>query len=179
MTTQFNDIQDVLFNLGELSKDDILSMWGLAEEEYEDLKTAFARNRLIEPGPRRKGGFVVKVRRRPKAAPDEIASEVLLQNDWENATVTRLAELFSHAELEKLLGELVYTVRRARTQLTGADRRGTKTELSRRSSPRPLSSQSSWPVFLPPTHHPTSNILRGVSILHRCRIFRLKSTKPC
>ena len=130
MSSQFNDIMKVLLDLGELSKDDILSMWDLTEGEYEDLKAVFGQSRLIQPGPRGKGGFVVKVRRRQKPALDEAASHVLFQSDWENETVTRLAELFAHAELEKLLGKLVYTVRRARTQLTGEDRRGTKKELA-------------------------------------------------
>lgn len=32
---------------------------------------------------------------------------------WERAASDRLAALLSHAELEELLGELVYTIRRA------------------------------------------------------------------
>jgi hypothetical protein len=41
--------------------------------------------------------------------------------------------LFQRADLEKLLGSLVYTVRTSRTAMTGDDRRGTKQELATRS----------------------------------------------
>jgi len=42
----------------------------------------------------------------------------------------RLAELFQHKELEDLFGSLRYTVRESRRLNTGADRRGTKSELA-------------------------------------------------
>lgn len=130
MPLPLNDIKKVLIDAGELSKDEIRAIWGLSEEEYEELKLALATERLITSGPRGKGDFAVHVRKRPLPAPPEAASELRLESDWENIAVERLAALFSHAELERLLGDLVYTVRRARTQLTGEDRRGTKRELA-------------------------------------------------
>ena len=38
--------------------------------------------------------------------------------------------LFQHAELKKLLGNVVYTVRQSRLAMTGEDRRGSKQELA-------------------------------------------------
>ena len=51
-------------------------------------------------------------------------------SEWESQAVNRLVELLAHRELEDLLGDLVYTVRRARQLMTGENRRGTKTELA-------------------------------------------------
>lgn len=130
LSASIDDIKYVLFSLGELAKDDILRLWGLDEDDYAALKQAFERERLIEPGPRGKGGFVVKVRRRPLPPDESEPPAFVLHHDWEVQAVERLASLFSHADLETLLGDLVYTVRRARTQMTGEDRRGTKRELA-------------------------------------------------
>jgi superfamily II DNA or RNA helicase len=127
---QLLDIKNVLLSLGELSKADILKLWGLGDAEYAALKLALQGERLLEPGPKGSGGFVVRVRRRALPPEEEGASAFTLQSAWERTGVERLAGLFSHAELEKLLGDLVYTVRRARTQMTGEDRRGTKHELA-------------------------------------------------
>lgn len=127
---QLLDIKNVLYSLGELSKADIVRLWGLGDAEYAALKLALEGERLLEPGPKGTGGFVVRVRKRALPPDEDGASAFTLQSDWERAGVERLAALFSHAELEKLLGDLVYTVRRARTQMTGEDRRGTKRELA-------------------------------------------------
>ena len=54
----------------------------------------------------------------------------LLTEKWEVEVVTCSMYLFQHADLEKLLGSLVYTVRTSRTAMTGEDRRGTKRELA-------------------------------------------------
>jgi DNA repair protein RadD len=124
------DIINVILSRGELSKDDIKLMWGLNDEAYTQLKTDLAAETLIEPGPRGSGGFAAKFIRRPKA-PDETAPpRPILAAAWEQSAADRLGELLSHAELEGLLGELVYTIRRARMQATGIDRRGTKGELA-------------------------------------------------
>jgi DNA repair protein RadD len=123
------DIIQVILSRGEISKDDIQLMWGLSEEAYANLKQDLADEKLIEPGPRGSGGFAAKFKRRPKA-PDETVTAPILGTAWEQASAERLAALLSHADLEDLLGELVYTIRRARTQSTGEDRRGNKTELA-------------------------------------------------
>lgn len=125
-----DDIKNVLFSLGELSKEDIQRLWGLDDAQYADLKSSLDRERLIEPGPRGRGGFVVHVRRRPLAPLEEAETAFVVHQPWETEAVARLAELFSHKELEEFLGDLVYSVRRARTQMTGEDRRGNKRELA-------------------------------------------------
>ncbi len=124
------DIINVILSRGELSKDDIQLMWSLNDEAYAQLKGDLADEKLIEPGPRGSGGFCAKFRRRPAPVDESTPSAPVLSNEWEQATASRLETLLSHAELESLLGELVYTIRRARMQATGADRRGTKAELA-------------------------------------------------
>jgi hypothetical protein len=119
------DIISVILSRGELSKDDIKLMWGLDENAYADLKTELAEEKVIEAGPRGSGGFSVKFKRRPKA-PDETATAPILGTAWEQTAAARLAESLSHAELEELLGNLEYTIRRARAQATGEDPRGNK-----------------------------------------------------
>ena len=130
MPLPLDDIRQVLIDVGELSKDDIIAMWSVSESEYIELKAALAKESLFEPGPKGRGGFVVNVRKRPLPPPPDADGNVVLHTDWENAAVERLAALLNHSELEGLLDELVYTLRRARTKLTGEDRRGTKRELA-------------------------------------------------
>jgi DNA repair protein RadD len=124
------DIIQVILNRGEVSKDDIKLMWGLNEEAYAGLKDDLADEKLIEPGPRGSGGFAAKFKKRA-AAPDETTPAPRIPGmAWEQSAADRLAALLSHAELEELLGDLVYTIRRARMQATGEDRRGNKAELA-------------------------------------------------
>src|SRR5690606_3302212 len=56
--------------------------------------------------------------------------EPVFRAEHERVASARLVELLSHADLEELLGDLVYTIRRARTRQTGHDRRGSKAELA-------------------------------------------------
>jgi len=124
------DIINVILSRGELSKDDIKLMWALDEDAYAGLKADLADEKLIEPGPRGSGGFAAKFKHRA-APPDESSPSLrILGSAWEQAAADRLAALLSHLELEKLLGDLVYTIRRARMQSTGEDRRGNKAELA-------------------------------------------------
>ena len=127
--SQRQDIIQVILNRGEISKDDIKLMWGLDEEAYAHLKADLGEEKLIEPGARGSGGFTARFKRRPKA-PDETVTAPILGTAWEQASADRLATLLSHAELEELLGDLVYTIRRARAQASGEDRRGNKSELA-------------------------------------------------
>lgn len=126
--------QDVINNVlsrGWLTKNEIIAIWGIDEDTYEALKISLSKERLIEPGPRRVGGFKAKIRRRPVPVPGHQALGVkLFETDWENAAVDRLVELLSHEETEHLLGDLLYTVRRMRLEETGVNRRGTKQELA-------------------------------------------------
>ena len=124
------DIINVILSRGELSKSDIQKLWGIDEEAYENLKEDLAAEKLIEPGNRRSGGFFAKFTRRPSVAKEQDSTQSVLVTPWEQTAIQRLEELLNHADLEELLGDLVYTIRRARVQLTGVDRRGTKTELA-------------------------------------------------
>ena len=111
-----DDVKDVLLSQGELGKDDIQRLWQLDEEQYAELKLLFDHEKLIEPGPRGRGGFVVRVGRRALPPDESMEAGFVVQRSWEAQAVERLAALFSHAELEAFLRDLVYTVRRARTQ---------------------------------------------------------------
>lgn len=124
------DIINVILSRGELSKDDIKALWGLDEDAYAELKRDLSGEKLIGAGSRRSGGFTARFKRRPAAVDEGVPTQAIVATEWERATTQRLDSLLSHAELEELLGELVYTIRRARVQLTGVDRRGTKTELA-------------------------------------------------
>ncbi len=124
-----SEIARSVLDTGGLSKEEILEAWGLGEEEYRELQRVLARNPEIEPGPPGKGGFEAR-RRRGRLPDEETARPILLRADWEARTVERLAELLQHAELEELLGSLLYTLRQARREFEGVDRRGTKRELA-------------------------------------------------
>jgi superfamily II DNA or RNA helicase len=128
--SQRNDIINVILSRGELTKDDIKSLWSLNEEAYAQLKEDLAGEKLIEPGSRGSGGFCAKFAKRPKPPDETSSAPKILGTAWEQAAADRLAALLSHAEIEDLLGDLVYTIRRARNQATGEDRRGTKAELA-------------------------------------------------
>ena len=128
--SQRNDIINVILSRGELSKDDIKSLWSLNEEAYAQLKEDLAGEKLIEPGSRGSGGFCARFAKRPKPPDETTATPKILGTAWEQAAADRLAALLSHAEIEELLSDLVYTIRRARMQATNEDRRGTKAELA-------------------------------------------------
>ena len=125
-----HDIISLILDRGRLSKDDIRLMWNLSEEEYALLKSHLEDEKLIEPGPRRTGGFIARFAKRPNQKPDAEIAAPSFKSEHEKNAADRLAELLSHPELEELLGDLVYTIRRARLRLTGEDRRGSKGELA-------------------------------------------------
>ena len=124
------DIIQVILSRGEISKDDIKLMWGLDDDAYAQLRVDLATESLIEPGPRGGGGFAAKFKHRPKAPDETSPVRPILGSVWEQSAANRLATLLSHIELENLLGDLVYTIRRARMQASGEDRRGNKAELA-------------------------------------------------
>ena len=123
------DVVQVIFARGELRRDEIKDLWGLDDGTYESLRQELLHERLLEPL-RGVGGFRARIARRPLPPEEPGTLAGLFSTDWETAGAERLAELLSHAELEALLGDLVYTLRRARMKLTGEDRRGTKRELA-------------------------------------------------
>ncbi len=124
------EVVSAILEQGEITKDQILETWGIAEEDYKELqKQVLKGNQSIEKGSRHSGGFVVK--KRKGRLPEESTTEVLLlRTDWEKTAVARLAELLQHGKLEDLLGTLLQTVRQVRLAETGVDRRGQKSELA-------------------------------------------------
>ena len=124
-----SEIARAVLDTGGLTKMEILEAWGLGEEEYRELQQALTAFPEIEPGPPGTGGFEAR-RRRGRFPEESAAGPILLRVDWEASTVDRLAGLLQHAELEDLLGHLLYTLRQARKEAEGVDRRGTKRELA-------------------------------------------------
>jgi superfamily II DNA or RNA helicase len=127
--TLHQDVVQVLFACGELRKEQIKNMWQLDEPQYEALKQELLHEKLLEPL-RGTGGFRTRIVRRPLPPEEPGTLEGLFNTEWQMQGAERLAELLSHSELEHLLGDLVYTLRRARMKLTGEDRRGNKRELA-------------------------------------------------
>jgi len=123
------DVVQVIFARGELRRDEIKELWGLTADDYETLRQQLVEEKLLEPM-RGTGGFRARIARRPLPPEEPGSLAGLCSTEWEAQGAERLAELLSHAELEALLGGLVYTLRRARMKLTGEDRRGTKRELA-------------------------------------------------
>jgi len=125
-----HEIIQMILDRGRLSKEDILRLWGLSEEDYAQLKHVLDGEKLIEPGLRRIGGFLARFNKRPAAVVEVDVPQPIFRAEHERVASARLVELLSHADLEELLGDLVYTIRRARTRQTGQDRRGSKPELA-------------------------------------------------
>lgn len=125
-----HDIIQMILDRGQLSKDEIRLLWNVDEDQYALLKARLEDEKLIEPGPRRKGGFIARFNRRPKTVNDADIPAPTFKAEYERIAAGRLVELLSHQDLEDLLGDLVYTIRRARSRLTGEDRRGSKPELA-------------------------------------------------
>ena len=123
------EIEDSILSQGELSKQDILETWEFEDAEYQEVRKALLRRGAVTSGPKRTGGLIAK-RKRDHAPSANEAARPLLNETWEEEVVTYLMYLFQHADLEKLLGSLVYTVRTSRAAMTGEDRRGTKQELA-------------------------------------------------
>lgn len=123
------EIIKVILDRGHLTKDDIRLLWDLSEDEYAQLKERLADEKLIEPGARGAGGFLARFNKNPDRAARE-EPKVDFKNAFEREAAERLVALLSHKDFEDLLGDLVYTIRRARQKLTNEDRRGTKLELA-------------------------------------------------
>src|SRR5262249_33644287 len=123
------DVVQVIFARGELRKEQIKDLWQLDDVQYEALKQELLEEKLLEPL-RGTGGFRARIARRLLPPEEPGTLEGLFKREWQMQGAERLAELLSHSELEHLLGDLVYTLRRARMKLTGEDRRGTKRELA-------------------------------------------------
>ena len=127
---RIDDVLEMIVRGGCRSKDEIREHWGFTEEQYELLRRALGGEGAVQSGSRRTGGFCPR-EQGSRRLPDEAEGRThTFHSDWERHSAALLAELFSHAELEAFLGQLVYTVRRSRVEETGASRRGTKAELA-------------------------------------------------
>lgn len=133
MTDHRNEILSVLRSRGVLTKEEVMTTWGLSVDQYAELKKFLAAQDDVEPGSKGTGGFVMKPpgRRPVEPEPNVPPPTSHAGGPWEAAAVRRLYEIFQHRELEDLLGALVYTVRQSRKLQTGEDRRGTKLELAK------------------------------------------------
>jgi len=121
-------IIEYILDNGEITKEDVCSAFGISDLEYTDVRREVLQNPLIEAGPKRSGGFVVRAR--SGRTPEDAENRFTFSTEWETLTVNRLCELLQHKELEEVLGPIVQTVRQARTHATGKDRRGSKSELA-------------------------------------------------
>ncbi|MBI1760434.1 MAG: DEAD/DEAH box helicase family protein [Acidobacteria bacterium] len=128
MNERINQIIEYVLDNGEITKDEILNSFDIADEEYAEIKRAILKHQLIEAGAKGIGGFVVK--KRAGKTPDDTETSPTFSTEWENEAVQRLCELLQHRELEELLGPVAQTVRQARKYATGEDRRGSKPELA-------------------------------------------------
>ena len=126
----YADVVSVILGCGAMSKSEIIRMWDFDLEQYDYLKSKLIKEKLLEIGPKGVGGFRAHFARRAKPTEEHDGTSQIFSNSWENAAVDRLRELLSHEELETLLGNLIYTVRKARIEMSGEDRRGTKSELA-------------------------------------------------
>ncbi len=50
--TLVQDVMNVLLSRGELSKSEIMELWDLDHERYEELKPRILQGRLVVPGPK-------------------------------------------------------------------------------------------------------------------------------
>lgn len=127
--TLLSEVAQAVLDRGSVTKDEVMETWGLDETGYRGLQEWLSDHPEIDPGPPGTGGF--EARRRRGRLPDEAAgSPILLRSEWEVRTVDRLVELLQHAEIEGLLGNLLYSLRQVRKETEGTDRRGTKRELA-------------------------------------------------
>jgi len=123
------EILEKVKDRGKVTKEEVEKTWGITDEEYGQLRKQFGGIQGIAPGPKGVGGWIRnKHRGQIGLDGDRRASSPV--GPWEDETVRRLCELLQHQELEHFLGDLLYSMRRAREIESGADRRGTKTELA-------------------------------------------------
>jgi superfamily II DNA or RNA helicase len=122
------DVESAILERGHLTRQEILETWGFDAEVYAALRATLLSRGRVRPGPHRGGSLAARRPRAPGAA--EEPTPPILRDAWEEDAVARLCELFSHQELEALLGDLAHTVRQSRIARGEADRRGTKAELA-------------------------------------------------
>ena len=116
------EIRQAILERGELTKEEILLVWPLGEDDYATLRAELAADREIEPGPKRTGGFRVR-QRRWRLSPDaEPAAAELPLEPWQRRGAERLTATLRVAQLDELLGrKLANALRLDRKRRTGRD----------------------------------------------------------
>ena len=116
-------IRQAILERGELTKEEILLLWALREDEYATLRADLAGARDIEPGPKRVGGFRVR-RKRWRLSPEanQLPFTEPPVESWQRRGVERLAATLRLAQLDELLGrKLANALRLDRKRRTGRD----------------------------------------------------------
>ena len=122
-------VADSVLENGRLTKSEICQAWDLSGEQYDEVRKTLAGDSRFKASGSRHGGLVA--RRIQGPTPDDIDGDrPLLTRSWETETVERLTQIFLHRDLERLLGDLLFTLRQVRKHETNRDRRGTKRELA-------------------------------------------------
>ncbi|HPC93985.1 MAG TPA: DEAD/DEAH box helicase [Sedimentisphaerales bacterium] len=119
----------MVWEQGHLAKSNIMEIWDLREDQYPELqRRVLASDRRIQKGPKRTGGFNIHDQR-GRSSPEHSDERVLLRTEWERQSVERLTELLTRDQIEALLGDLRFPVRRLRSREIGKDS-ATKTGLA-------------------------------------------------
>lgn len=122
------EIEGAILERGHLTRQEIFETWGFDAEVCAALRATLVSRGTVRLGRHPGGSLVARTPRRPAVL--EEPERPILREAWEEGVVARLCELFSHQELEALLGDLAHTVRQSRIARGEADRRGTKPELA-------------------------------------------------
>lgn len=67
------EIAKTIIDRGYLSKAEIQHLWGLTDEDYAEIQLKLSTIKVLQPGPRGRGGFKAHYAKRPKQ-PDETAA---------------------------------------------------------------------------------------------------------
>ena len=123
MPVATGEIRQAVLERGELTKKEILLLWGLGDDEYATLRAELAADREIEPGSTRTGGFRVRQKRwrLPPETEQPPAAELPVE-PWQRRGAERLAATLRVAQLDALLGrKLANALRLDRKRRTGRD----------------------------------------------------------
>jgi len=115
-----DDVRDIVFERGHVSKSEIVETYHLTEDDYGELQEQLLADHCIYKGPKRIGGFVLREER--QRIPERSSNEMpLLRTQWEKQAVERLTELLTGDALGTLLGDLRRAVRNLRRRETQID----------------------------------------------------------
>ena len=116
------EIRQAILERGELTKEEILLVWRLSEDDYATLRAELAGDREIEPSPTRAGGFAVRQKRWRQPPDAEVPAAAPAVEPWQRRGAERLAATLRVAQLQELLGrKLANALRLERKRRTGRD----------------------------------------------------------